>query len=109
MTAEKARWSDDKLEEFHNEFKSHMETEKIEQHQQQALYDAVFRKEDKEANVPPGLLQMMSRMNEQMLDMQIWQDRQKTFVGGVVFTVSALWFFLSDAGPKILAFLKRLS
>jgi hypothetical protein len=106
---EKQRWSDTELERFHQEFRTHVATEKQERDQQQELYEAVFRKEDKEANVPPGLLQMMSRMSDQMLEMQIWQDRQKTFIGGIVFTVSAVWFFLSDAGPKISALLKRMS
>ena len=104
-----ARWSDEKLDKFHQEFQifagkfdSHIGDESFEQQQQQELYNAVFRKEDTEANVPPGLLQLTSRISMQLHSIQIWQDRQKTFVGGMIFAVSSFWFFLSDAGPKML-------
>lgn len=102
------RWSDDKLQKFYDDFTAHIATEKIEHQQQQALYTAVFQQEDREKNVPAGLLQMMSRIASQHQEMRIWQDRQKTFIGGIIFTVSALWFFISDLGPRILLALKKL-
>jgi hypothetical protein len=102
------RWSDEKLELFHKEFITHVAefhehigNESYEQQQQQELHDAVFRKEDKEENVPPGILQLIARISTQIHDMRVWQDRQKTFIGGVMFTVSAVWFFLTEAGHKL--------
>jgi len=103
------RWGDQALEKFHQEFiehvaefRTHIDNESFEQQQQQELHNAVFRKEDTEANIPPGLLQLTSRISMQLHSIQIWQDRQKTFVGGMIFAVSSFWFFLSDAGPKML-------
>lgn len=108
MPDQRNRWSDEKLEQFHNEFLAHMKDEDEERVQQMALHTAVFQQEDKEKNVPAGLLQMMSRIAERQEDMRIWQDRQKTFVGGVVFTVSSLWFVLSDLGPRVMLTLKKM-
>lgn len=110
-----SRWSDEKLDEFHLEFLSfsgkfdtHLKVEEEELEQQKALYAAVFQKEDKETNTPPGLLQMTMRVSNQLHVMQIWQDRQKTFIGGVLFTISSMWFFLTDAGPTLLSWFKKL-
>jgi len=103
------RWSDDKLDEFHHDFQifagkfdAHIGDEAYEQKQQQELYAAVFQREDPEKNVPPGLLQMVSQVSKQMHDLKVWQDRQKTFIGGAVFAITSMWFFLTEIGHKLL-------
>lgn len=90
------------------EFHQHIADETVRQERLDELYEAIFRKEDKDGGVPPGLMQMMVRINGQMEDMAKWNDRQKTFMGGVVFTISSIWFFVSDLGPRILVGLKKL-
>jgi hypothetical protein len=103
------RWSDEKLDVFHHEFQdftakfdAHIGDESYEQRQQQELYAAVFQKADPDTNTPPGLLQMVTQVSRQMHSLQIWQDRQKTFIGGAFFAISALWFFLTEVGHKLL-------
>jgi len=110
-----SRWSDDKLEEFHqeflqhvNEFHEHIGNESFEQKQQQELHDAVFRKEDLDNQVTPGLLQLTARISSQLYAIQVWQDRQKTFVGGIIFAISAVWFFLTEAGHKLFELWSKL-
>lgn len=102
----KSRWSDDKLQQFYEEFQSHIRTETAEHRQQQELYDAVFRKADADTNTPPGLMQLTMQISVQLRDMRIWQDRQKTFVGGVMFALSAAWFFVTDLGHKLIGLIK---
>lgn len=105
---ETKRFSDEKLQDFYSEFRAHVKEfqthvgkEEQEHKQQQELHDAIFRKEDSDTNTPPGLLQLTMRINTQLSDMRKFQDRQKSFVGGVLFTVSSIWFFLTDAGQKL--------
>lgn len=102
------RWSDDKLQAFYDEFHDHTKSEEEEHGQQKELYEAVFRKEDKEIGTPPGLLQLTAQINAQLKEMKIWQDRQKTFVGGVIFAISAVWFVLTDVGHKIFVLFQKL-
>lgn len=87
----------------------HMNEEKVERDQQQEIYDALFRKENEDENISPGLVQMVSRINKDLKEMRIWQDRQKTFAGGVIFATSSVWFLFSDGIPKLVAFFKRLA
>lgn len=101
---ERIRWSDDKLEKFYDDFLRHHTDEQKTQARHDELYDAVFQQEDTSRNVPPGLLQLTSRISQQLHDMRVWQDRQKTFVGGAMFALSALWFILTDVGAKIVSF-----
>ena len=101
------RWSDQQLQAFHDEFRLHIKDEKVERDQQQEIHEALFRKEDVDSNVSPGIVQMMTRIDRELKDMRIWQDRQKTFAGGVIFATSSVWFLFSDGIPKLLAFLKR--
>ena len=103
-----ARWSDEKLEQFYGEFKEHKRLEEQEQRQSQEIYDAVFQKADPDTNTPPGLLQLTAQISRQLHEMCVWQDRQKTFVGGVVFACAAVWFVLTEAGHKFFALLQKL-
>lgn len=103
---ESRRWGDADLEKFHREFKDHIAEEDPMHRQQKELYDAVFREGDEKRGTPPGLLELTARIADELKDIRIWQDRQKTFVGGVVFTLSSVWFVLSDMGPRIIGFFK---
>ena len=102
------RWSDDKLEAFYQEFKKAQESDTKEKQQQEQLYQAIFRLEDKSLGVPPGLLQLTSQINVQLAEMQRWNEKQKTFAGGVVFTLSAVWFFITDVGHHLYDIAKRI-
>jgi len=102
------RWSDERLEQFYRDFKDHALLEKLEQKQNQEIYDAVFQKADTDTNTPPGLLQSTAQIAKQLHDMRVWQDRQKTFVGGAIFACSAVWFVLTGAGQKLLVLLQKL-
>lgn len=66
--------------------------------------EALFRREDKDRGVPPGLIQLTTRIADKLDRMETRQDRQKTFVGGVVFAISAVLFFLTDGASKLLDF-----
>lgn len=103
-----ARFSDDQLIAFHQEFKDHLKTEEEESRQQQAIHTALFQKEDKDANIPPGLVQLCARMASDIQDMKIANDRQKRFVGGVMFAFSCIGFLFTDSAHKVLAWLKGL-
>ena len=102
------RWSDQDLEKFHAEFRRHVETEGPMHRQQLELYEAVFRLEDKELGRPPGLLQLTSQINAQMRDMRILQDRQKTFIGGVMFAITSAACFFTDTAQNIISLIKKL-
>lgn len=105
---EAKRWSDERLETFYQEFKMHLEDEAREKAQQKELYQAVFQKEDLDSNTPAGLIQMMARMSKDLRDLKIAADRQKTFIGGVMFAFGAVGFFFTDTAHKVLGFLKGL-
>ncbi len=105
---DRKRWSDSDLTVFHQEFRDHVAKEDKEQAQQQDIFDAIFRKEDKDLGTPPGLLQMMAQTNAQILDMRIRNDRHKTFVGGVVFTLSAVWVFVSEIWHRLFEVTQKL-
>lgn len=105
---QRMRWSDMELESFHADFKRHVEEEIPMHMQQKALYEAIFRLEDKTIGQPPGLLQTVAQINEQMHEMRVWQDRQKTFVGGIVFAISAVSFFLTDSAHRLMNIVKGL-
>jgi len=105
------RWSDEQLDEFHGEFQvfavkfdKHIGDEAFEQQQQQELYAAVFQKEDKEKNIPPGLLQSVSRISEALSHL----SAQKTFLSGMVAAVGVFWFIISGAGRTLFQWLSKL-
>lgn len=102
------RWSDEKLEEFYQSFLEHQRIGNVERAQQQEMYDALFRKEDPDSNVAPGIVQLMVRTAEDVKVLRIAADRQKTFIGGVLFAVTSIWFFLTDVGPDMAKWLKKL-
>lgn len=106
--ADTKRWSDDKLSEFHAEFLKHMETEKLERQQRQTIYDALFQKQDKDTNTPPGVVQLLGQIDARLEAMEISNDRQKRFVGGVMFAFSCMGFLFTDSAHKVLAWLKGL-
>ena len=104
----------DWLRKFHGEFirhqkefQQHLADAEKERRQQQEIHDALFRKENVDENDGPGIIQLMGRINQQLLEMRITYDRQKTFIGGVIFTCSAAWLFLGDVA-KMLSSLKGL-
>ena len=102
------RWSDEKLETFYQEFQKHLEEEHHEMAQQSELYAAIFQKEDKDTNTPPGILQLVARMSSDVRALKVAADRQKTFLGGVLFAFSAVGFFFTDTAHKLLTLLKGL-
>lgn len=102
------RWSDDQLEEFYREFKSHLKVEEQERRQQQEMYDAMFRQEDRAKNVAPGIVQLMVKTAGHVETLRIAADRQRTFIGGVLFALTAIWFFVTDVGPVLADKLRRL-
>lgn len=106
--ADTKRWSDDKLSEFHEEFLKHMATEEVERAQQQKIYDALFQKQDKDTNTPPGVVQLLGQIDSRLEAMEISNDRQKRFVGGVMFAFSCMGFLFTDSAHKLLAWLKGL-
>lgn len=103
------RWSDEKLEEFYQQFVAHRLQEEGDRQKQQDMYDALFRKEDADSNVAPGIVQLMVRTAEDVKVLRIAADRQKTFLGGVLFAITSLWFFFTDIGPELFKWLKTLA
>lgn len=116
MPGEKCeRWSDKELEQFYAEFKQHVI--EFKQHvvdegkelvQQRELHEAIFQKEDKEANVPPGVLQQLARISEKLETLSATDSRRKTFVAGGIFVAAAVWFLLTEGVHKVLVFLQKL-
>lgn len=102
------RWSDKQLEAFHQEFLNHEAKEEVKHAQLTELYEAVFRKEDPDRGQPPGLLQLCARMSNDLTAMKIANDRQKRFIGGMVFAITSMGFFLTDTFHKIVEILRRL-
>ncbi len=105
---EKPRWSDDRLEQFYQAFVDHKRIEDADRLQQREMYDALFRQEDTARNVAPGVVQLMVRTAEDVKTLRIAADRQKTFIGGVLFALTSVWFFVTDIGPVLADKLKRL-
>jgi len=101
------RWSDDKLEDFYNDFQDHLKAEFADRQQQQEMYDALFRKGDKSSNVAPGIVQLMVQTADSVETLRIAADRQKHFIGGTLAAIGAVWFFVSDVGPMIINWIKR--
>ncbi len=102
------RWSDHELEVFHAEFLKHLADSKPQSEKLAELHDAVYRQEDRNRGRPPGLLQLCSRMSEDLAAMKVASDRQKRFVGGMVFAFTSMGFFLTDTWSRLLDFLRRL-
>ena len=107
MPPEYTRFSDDRLQAFYQEFKEHCQGEDAERQQQRALYDAVFRLEDSDRGIPPGLMQMTKQTVDHVLELRIRDDRRKNFIGGMIFTVSAVWVFVSGILPKLIEWLHK--
>lgn len=103
------RFADDKLEEFYQEFLEHRRLGEIERRKQDEMHEALFRREDPDSNVAPGIVQLMVRTAEDVKVLRIAADRQKTFVGGVLFAVTSIWFFFTDIGPEMVKWIKKLS
>lgn len=101
-------WDDTRLNRFYQEFRAHREAGEIEQAQTRELYQAVFQREDPERNIPPGLLQNIATITGQLHDILVRQDRQKTFIGGVLFAVSGVWLFFTDIGHKLMTLVAKL-
>ena len=106
--SEAKRWSDDKLSEFHEEFLKHMVTEEDERVQRHKIYDALFQKQDKDTNTPPGVVQLLGQIDSRLEAMEISNDRQKRFVGGVMFAFTCMGFLFTDSAHKVLSWLKGL-
>lgn len=108
MPNEGCRWSDQELEQFHKEFLQHAKHEEEFSQLYRELHEAVFRKSDPVLGTQPGILEHMTQLNQMLLEQQKWQDRQKTFVGGILFTFSCLGFFLTDTAHKLLNLFRSL-
>lgn len=102
------RFSDAMLEEFYQQFLAHCKAEDQEREQQQAMYEALFRVENRDANVAPGVVQLMVRLAEDVKALRVAADRQKTFIGGVLFAITSIWFFVSDIAPNLVTWIKKL-
>lgn len=101
------RFSDAKLEEFYQQFIAHCRTEERDRKQQQEMFDALFRQEDLSRNIAAGVVQLMVRTAGDVKALRIAADRQKTFIGGVLFAITAIWFLLTDVGPVLVDKLKK--
>ena len=101
------RFSDSKLQDFYQEFREHCLGEDKDREQQKALHEAVFRLENVDLGIPPGLLQLTRQISDHVLELRVRDDRRKTFIGGMIFTVSAVWVFLSGILPKLLEWLHK--
>lgn len=106
---------DSSLEEFRNDFRLHVESfaahikvEEDEQAKQQELYTAIFQKEDKDAGKHAGLLQLTSRIDARLEGLEKREALQKTFVGGVLFALGSIGFFLTDSAHKLFELLRSL-
>lgn len=108
MTERTPRWSDERLETFHQEFRAHIEAEKEEMQQQAEVHRALFQRADPEANIPAGVIQLLSQLDARTRTMEIANDRQKRFVGGVLFAFSCMGFFFTDTAHKVMGFFKSL-
>lgn len=102
------RFADAQLEEFYQEFQAHLKREEDQRVQQQEMYDALFRKGDPDSNVAPGIVQLMVRTAEDVKVLRIAADRQKTFIGGMLFAVTSIWFFFTDIGPELAKWIKKM-
>lgn len=102
------RWSDDRLEDFYREFSAHIKQEEAQSTQQSEIHRALFQRADPEANTPPGVIQLLSQLDTRTRTMEIANDRQKRFVGGVLFAFSCMGFFFTDTAHKVLAFFRSL-
>ena len=100
------RFADVELESFHREFREHVKNEEGEHEQQGQIHDALFRLEDKDKGVSPGVIQLLGRVNDRLLTMEVAADRQKRFVGGVMFAFSCMGFFLTDSAHKLMDWLR---
>lgn len=101
------RFADEQLSAFYDEFKAHREQEEGEREADrkrlQELSDALFRKENKDENVSPGLIQLVVRINEQLEGIVKADKKQKTFIGGILFAISTLPFIFTELGSKLAA------
>ena len=101
------RWSDEQLDAFRKEFQEHRRQEGDWRKQQQEMYDALFQKEDKDSNVPPGVVQLLVRTAESVEALRQAADRQKTFIGATLGAVTAIWFFVTHVVPLALDAIKK--
>lgn len=101
------RFSDAKLEEFHQEFMAHRDLEDKERQQQREMYEALFRQEDLAKNIGPGVVQLMVRLSDDVKALRVAADRQKNFIGGVLFAITSIWFFVSDIVPNLVQWIKK--
>ena len=109
------RWSDEKLDEFHSDFKAfavqfvqHMGDDKAAKSQQEELYTAIFQKENRDENVPPGLLQLVSRISQNLESINTLQSRQKIFTSGAIAAAMVFWGIISGAGRTLFQWLSKL-
>lgn len=107
-TNHRACWSDEKLEVFYGEFREHIKAEVKEGRQQEEIYEALFRTEDKAKNVGPGVIQLLTQVADRIETMEIAADRQKRFLGGVMFAFSCVGFFFTDTAHKLMAWIKSV-
>lgn len=90
------------------DFEDHLEPERIQQKQSAEVHEALFRLEDKELGTPPGLLQLTQQLSARLRAIEIRDDRQRRFIGGIVFAVSSVTFVFSDTAHKLVDVLKRI-
>lgn len=102
------RWSDERIETFYQEFRAHIAQEGAEAAQQSEIHAALFQLEDRNRNVPPGVIQLLSQLNERTKEMEIVNDRQKRFIGGFLFAFTCIGFFFTDTAHKVVGFVKGL-
>ncbi len=80
----------------------------MDRRQQQEIHDALFRKADADANISPGIVQLLVQTSDRLEKLCIAADRQKTFIGGALAAVAAIWFVITDLGPEALKWLKKV-
>lgn len=116
IVAEAKRFSDPELHALKGEVNrvaqtlaDHVVLEDSEHRQQQEIYEALFRQEDKGRGIPAGVIQMLDRIDMRVTAMEIMADRQKRFIGGFIFAFGCMAFFLTDSFHRLVAALKAIA
>lgn len=93
---------------FRKEFNEHLKPEQNNAKKLDEVYEALFRLEDTNKNIGPGLIQIVHRLDGQINKLVEQNRRQHTFVGGMLFAFTSVWLFITDWGAKAMSLLHKL-
>ena len=102
------RFSDDALLKFRAEFDEHVQSETKDREMLSHIYEALFRKEDKDTNVSPGAFQLLVQIGTRMQALEVAAVRQKTFIGGGLATLAIVGSLFTDTAHKVIGIIKGL-